>query len=183
MQYHQISFIREDRLVQVEAGTSLLQAQIDAGLQPDAPCGGHGSCGKCVVEIRRSEQEPWQAVRACRTAVDADLEVRTPLPAQRAQILTDSLCASELALAPNAALAMCARLRQETSGLLALGAGSCTRCKQCSYPDAPCRFPERMTSSMEACGMLVLQVCKDNGLTYYYGPNTIAYTSCFLLKE
>ena len=78
---------------------------------------------------------------------------------------------------------MYARLRQETSGLLALGAGSCTRCKQCSYPDAPCRFPEQMTSSMEACGMLVLQVCKDNGLTYYYGPNTIAYTSCFLLKE
>ena len=66
--------------------------------------------------------------------------------------------------------------------LLAVGAGACTRCKTCSYPDAPCRFPDRMTSSMEALGMLVLEVCKNNGLNYYYGPNSIAYTSCFLLK-
>ena len=73
-------------------------------------------------------------------------------------------------------------LLRDYPDLLAIGAGTCTRCRTCSYPDAPCRFPERMTSSMEALGMLVLEVCKANGLTYYYGPNTIAYTSCFLLK-
>ena len=77
---------------------------------------------------------------------------------------------------------MHALLRKDYPELMAIGAGTCTRCKQCSYPDAPCRFPDRMTSSMEALGMLVLEVCKNNDLTYYYGPNTIAYTSCFLLK-
>lgn len=66
-------------------------------------------------------------------------------------------------------------------GLLAIGAGTCSRCKECTYPTAPCRFPYQRTSSMEANGMLVLQVCKDNGMQYYYGPCTIAYTSCFLL--
>lgn len=65
-------------------------------------------------------------------------------------------------------------------GLLALGAGSCTVCKTCSYPDAPCRFPERMVSSMEAYGMEVAVVCRANNLAYYYGPNTIAYTCCLL---
>lgn len=65
-------------------------------------------------------------------------------------------------------------------GMLALGAGSCTVCKTCTYPDAPCRFPERMVSSMEAYGMEVAPVCKANNLPYYYGPNTIAYTSCLL---
>ena len=65
---------------------------------------------------------------------------------------------------------------------LAIGAGSCTQCKQCTYPDKPCRFPEKKIISMEACGMLVLEVCKDNHLGYYYGPNSIAYTSCFLLE-
>lgn len=64
---------------------------------------------------------------------------------------------------------------------LAISAGSCTRCKECSCPDAPCRFPEKAVSSMEAYGMLVLEVCKVNGLNYYYGSNKIAYTSCFLL--
>ena len=62
-------------------------------------------------------------------------------------------------------------LRKEYPALLAIGAGTC---KQCSCPDEPCRFPDRMTSSMEAC--------KRDGLTYYCGPNPIACASCFLLK-
>ena len=33
-----------------------------------------------------------------------------------------------------------------------------------------------------AYGMLVTQVCQANGLEYYYGPCTIAYTSCYLLE-
>lgn len=73
------------------------------------------------------------------------------------------------------------RLRREYPDMLALGAGGCTQCKTCSYPDAPCRFPGKMVSSMEAYGMLVVDVCQKNNLAYYYGPNTIAYTSCFLL--
>ena len=79
--------------------------------------------------------------------------------------------------------AMYAALRETGNPVLALGAGCCGRCAACSYPDQPCRFPEEMTSSMEAYGMLVTQVCKDNGLAYYYGPDKIAYTSCFLLRD
>ena len=36
---------------------------------------------------------------------------------------------------------------------------------------------------MEAYGMLVLEVCKANDLQYYYGPTTITYSSCFLIRE
>ncbi|MDE7243881.1 MAG: DUF2284 domain-containing protein [Oscillospiraceae bacterium] len=78
-------------------------------------------------------------------------------------------------------LNMFSALRERNGHILALGAGCCTRCTVCSYPDAPCRFPEEVVSSMEAYGMLVLQVCRDNGLTYYYGSHKIAYTGCFLL--
>ena len=73
-------------------------------------------------------------------------------------------------------------LRERWPGMLAIGAGCCTKCKECTYPDAPCRFPGQAFSSMEAYGMLVTQVCKANGLEYYYGPCTIAYTSCYLLE-
>lgn len=73
-------------------------------------------------------------------------------------------------------------LRGKYPKTLAIGTGSCTQCKECTYPDAPCRFPDRRVSSMEAYGMLVLEVCKDNHLGYYYGPNTIAYTGCFLVE-
>ena len=66
--------------------------------------------------------------------------------------------------------------------VFAMGSGACKLCKACAYPDSPCRFPERMEVSMEACGLFVGKVCADNGLAYNYGANKIAFTSCFLLK-
>ena len=76
---------------------------------------------------------------------------------------------------------MYASLREAGAKVLAVGSGCCTACAKCTYPDEPCRFPEKMVSSMEAYGMLVLEVCKANGLQYYYGSDKMAYTSCFLL--
>ena len=73
-------------------------------------------------------------------------------------------------------------LLKEYPGLLALGAGTCTRCKKCTYPDQPCRFPDNTFASMEAFGMLVTQVCQANNAPYYYGPCTLAYTGCFILE-
>ena len=72
-------------------------------------------------------------------------------------------------------------LRKEFPHMLPLGAGCCTKCKVCTYPDEPCRFPGQAFSSMEAYGMLVTQVCQANDMKYYYGPCTIAYTGCYLL--
>lgn len=80
-------------------------------------------------------------------------------------------------------LKMYEALRVAGKDVLAIGAGCCTQCAKCTYPDAPCRFPEKMISSMEAYGMLVLEICKANGLQYYYGSDKMAYTSCFLLKD
>ena len=73
-------------------------------------------------------------------------------------------------------------LRRQEPNILPLGSGACTQCKTCTYPDAPCRFPEKKIVSMEAFGMLVLEVCKANDLTYYYGSKNIAYTACILLE-
>jgi len=77
------------------------------------------------------------------------------------------------------------RMRKELSkkhpSLLAMGAGECRLCEACTYPDDPCRFPEKMEVSMEACGLYVSKVCADNGLAYNYGSDKIAFTSCFLI--
>jgi len=71
-------------------------------------------------------------------------------------------------------------LEKQYASLLAMGAGSCSLCNLCAYPDAPCRFPHRMSVSMEACGLFVSRVCADNGLAYNYGQDKIAFTSCYL---
>ena len=73
-------------------------------------------------------------------------------------------------------------LEKQNTSLLAMGAGACSLCEKCTYPDKPCRFPERMSASMEACGLFVSKVCTDNNLKYNYGPDKIVFTSCFLLK-
>lgn len=73
-------------------------------------------------------------------------------------------------------------LRADFPDMLPLGVGCCTRCKECTYPDAPCRLPDERISSMESYGMMVMQVCKDNGMGYYYGSDKVSYTGCFLLK-
>ena len=65
---------------------------------------------------------------------------------------------------------------------LVMSAGTCTRCAACTYPEAPCRFPEEMVSSMEACGLVVSEVCELASVPYYYGPRTITYSGCVLLR-
>jgi len=72
-------------------------------------------------------------------------------------------------------------LKKAHPSLFAMGAGDCRICDSCTYPDDPCRYPEEMETSMEACGLFVSKVCSDNDLDYNYGSKSIAFTSCFLL--
>ena len=69
MTQYKVTFQPMDKSVTVEAGETLLQAQILAGLRPDAPCGGKGTCGKCRVMLEGRE------VLACQTPVDRDMTV------------------------------------------------------------------------------------------------------------
>ena len=71
MPQHLITFLPEGISVPAEEGTTLLQAQIAAGLRPDAPCGGKGTCGKCKVILEGRE------VLACQTLVDRSMTVET----------------------------------------------------------------------------------------------------------
>ena len=73
-------------------------------------------------------------------------------------------------------------LRVRYPDMLPMGAGACTICEKCTYPDAPCRFPNRALSSMEAYGLFVSKVCTLSGVPYNNGKQTITYTSCFLIK-
>ena len=62
-----------------------------------------------------------------------------------------------------------------------LASGTCTICSPCTYPDAPCRFPEQRLVSMEAAGLVVGDVCTIAGVPYNHGSDKIAYTGCVLV--
>ena len=78
---YKITFAEEGISVLAEEGITVFEAQIQAGLTPDAYCGGKGKCGKCKVVIEGQE------VLACQTAVQKDMTVYTGHKKEEAQIL------------------------------------------------------------------------------------------------
>ena len=84
MEHLNVTFLPDGISVSVEPGTTLLQAEITAGLHPDAPCGGKGTCGKCSVEI------DGKTALACQTRVFQSMTVTLPRQESSA-ILTEGL--------------------------------------------------------------------------------------------
>lgn len=86
MRTYQVTFSREGKTIPAAEGATVLQAAIDAGLEPNAPCGGKGKCGKCRVRIGGAE------VLACQTKVEADITVETEEETrENAKILEEGL--------------------------------------------------------------------------------------------
>ncbi len=71
MRSYRVTFLPSQKAVDVREGTTLLEAQIQAGLQPDAPCGGQGKCGKCLVSVHAGSSVSIQ--KACMTRVYEDM--------------------------------------------------------------------------------------------------------------
>jgi predicted metal-binding protein len=59
------------------------------------------------------------------------------------------------------------------------GAGGCTLCDACAYPE-PCRFPDKTYPSIEAAGINVSELSRAAGLRYHNGENTVTYFSMIL---
>lgn len=83
-----ISFIDKNVSIEVAEGTTILEAMREALLQPDAPCGGQGKCGKCLVYLPDTGEE----VLACMTKTGTeDINVITKKEEEKSQILTQSV--------------------------------------------------------------------------------------------
>ena len=100
MEMVQIYFVRENVRFAAQAGQTLLEAQVAAGLRPDAPCGGQGTCGKCLAEIRRPGRGVWETVKACQTPLQEDLEVRTIDRNRDMRVLSEGAAAAEAGCSP-----------------------------------------------------------------------------------
>lgn len=58
----------------------------------------------------------------------------------------------------------------------------CERCPECTYPDAPCRFPQLLHPSLEAYGFIVSELAREAGVRYNNGPNTVTYFGALLFN-
>ena len=103
-----LTFIPSYRKIEVEKGTTILEAAQKAGLHMNVVCGGHGKCGKCIVVVKSGKYEFDQekygrfftpaematgSCLACVTAAGSDLQVFVPDSTliQEQKILTEGM--------------------------------------------------------------------------------------------
>lgn len=89
MAEYTIVLTKEKRSFRASDGETLLDALIRAQAAPDAPCGGRGTCGKCLVKVRSEKYHGVQ--KACQIRVDCDMEVDTSLKATGHSLLTEGM--------------------------------------------------------------------------------------------
>ena len=73
--------------------------------------------------------------------------------------------------------------RSYDKNALILSTEGCTVCKKCTYPDAPCRFPDCMYPATEGYGIMVMQMALALKISYNNGSNTVTYFSMVLFHE
>lgn len=67
---------------------------------------------------------------------------------------------------------------------IALGAGICGICDTCTYEEQlPCRNPSDAIVSVEACGIDVMDMLKETGLSYNNGTNTVTYVGAVFFQR
>jgi uncharacterized 2Fe-2S/4Fe-4S cluster protein (DUF4445 family) len=92
MKHHRITFLPSKRFIEVDEGTSVLEASQRADVLVNNLCGGEGVCGECRVQILKGDFESSDRlstffsqdeldkgyVLACQTKIQGDLEVEIP---------------------------------------------------------------------------------------------------------
>lgn len=63
---------------------------------------------------------------------------------------------------------------------LLLSNEGCNRCKNCTYPSAPCRKPELLFPSLEGFGINVSNLANRASIKYKNGENTVTYFGILL---
>lgn len=68
------------------------------------------------------------------------------------------------------------------STYLLLSNEGCGRCPECTYPNAPCRFPHLLHHSLEGYGFIIKELADEAGIHYNNGSNTVTYFGALLFS-
>lgn len=73
-------------------------------------------------------------------------------------------------------------LRAQGLQTYVLSTEACTHCKTCTWPDAPCRHPDRMYPCVESHGIVVTEIAEKYGIDFMAG-NLVVWFSILFFKE
>ena len=74
-------------------------------------------------------------------------------------------------------------LRGQGAETYPLSTESCAVCRECAYPDGPCRHPERMFPCVESHGILIIDTAERFGIPFQVGGNIVTWFSLILYRE
>ena len=74
-------------------------------------------------------------------------------------------------------------VRQQTEDIYVLSSEACAECEECSYPAAPCRFPDRMNPCIESHGILLTDTLEALGIEFQFGGNVVTWFSLVFYNE
>ena len=69
------------------------------------------------------------------------------------------------------------------SETLFLANEGCSRCPECTWPDSPCIFPDKLHHTIEAYGFNIAKLARKAGLHYNGGQNTVTFFGAILYNE
>lgn len=78
-----------------------------------------------------------------------------------------------------------ARAMVEAQGMetYTLSTEACAICKECAWPNGPCRHPEHMNPCIESHGIVLTEVAEECGLPFQYGDNVVTWFSLIFYRE
>ncbi len=71
-------------------------------------------------------------------------------------------------------------LKDKKTDYMILSNESCDICRECTYPDDPCRFPDKMQHALEGYGFNVSELAGMAGISYINGKLTVTYFGAVL---
>ena len=162
-----------DQVAAISAGDVITSPELAAGCNPK-DCRNYGSCWTCPPGAGTYEEilgditskRAGVLVQTVREGIDFyedwDLlaETRT-LHNERLDRLGEAM-------------------RAELPDVLEFSTGGCDLCGSCSYPDAPCKKPEKRRESLSAHGVSVGATCQRVGLDYSFENGRVRFVGMIL---
>ena len=75
-----------------------------------------------------------------------------------------------------------ALIAARSTDTLTLSTEACAHCAKCTWPNAPCRHPDRMFPCVESHGILVTNLAEKRGIDFLAGSNLVTWFSLIFFK-
>ena len=75
-----------------------------------------------------------------------------------------------------------AMVREQATETLTLSTEACAHCERCTWPNAPCRFPDRMFPCVESHGILVTDLAEKHDIDFMAQGNVVTWFSLILYR-